>query len=621
MAAGVAAGLASALAVTWGAYHLPGGGVDGAYLLMVLPVLAVTRLLGWREALAAVAAGSAAVCLGPVPAARETTAAGVAWTAVFAATGAAVALTGRAAATAERTHVCRERQGEFSDRLRRLIDADMIPMALRRAGGRRAGEVAEANDSWLALVGRERAELEAGGLRWDQVVPPAARAAERLAARAVAAADGYGPYQTTYVRADGRVVPVTVYLVRVDARDVLAVCLDVSEQAAAADRLRTRAADLTAADRRKDEALAMLAHELRGPLAPIVNATDILRRRGGNPADLAKWVGVIEASVAVLVRLVDDLLDVARIQHGKVDLDRQVVDLCELVRAAADAARPLMAERRHQLYLGLPPDGRAVYASVDPRRLTQVVGNLLTNAARYTPPGGTVEVAVARDGADAVVSVRDDGEGLSPDAAEHIWEPFFQCRVPGEAMDRPVGGLGLGLTLVRRLVEQHGGRVGVRSDGPGRGSTFEARVPAQTAAWEVFRRDPPAPDRPPARRVLVVDDEYVIAESTAETLRLDGHTVNVVHDGEAALAAVGALSPDVTLLDIGLPGLDGFEVARRMRAAGVGGTLVAVTGYAGHGDRDTGREAGFDHYLPKPVHPDALRAILAAPRPQPPAAA
>jgi signal transduction histidine kinase len=378
------------------------------------------------------------------------------------------------------------------------------------------------------------------------------------------------------------------------------------------DGLRSSEEALRAADRRKDEFLAMLGHELRNPLAPILLGVQLLRLRsdGGTEEEHA----VIERQVRHVARLVDDLLDVSRITRGKVQLQRAPVEISAVLAGAIDIVRPLYEERSHALYVDAPRDGLLVDA--DAVRLVQVMANLLTNAAKYSEPGGRVDVTAARDGGDVVVSVRDRGAGIGPEMLGRVFDLFEQ----GErALDRAQGGLGVGLTVARSLVELHGGRISAHSDGPGRGSTFVVRLPAISLAPPAA--EPGEADGLRARagggalRVLVVDDNADAAEVLAEALRVQGHHVVAAHDGEAALELAAGLRPDAAVLDIGLPGMDGYELARRLRAllhpARV--RLVALSGYGQDADRRASQGAGFDRHLVKPADLDALVDALAQP--------
>jgi PAS domain S-box-containing protein len=365
-----------------------------------------------------------------------------------------------------------------------------------------------------------------------------------------------------------------------------------------------------AANRAKDEFMAMLGHELRNPLSPILTALQLMTLRGITGAERERVV--IERQVRHLTRLVDDLLDVSRIARGKVELKTEVIELGAIVASAIEVASPLLEERTHTLTVDVPRRGLPIEA--DAARLTQVVSNLLTNAAKYTPPGGRVWVSAAPEGAEVLLRVRDNGIGIAPDVQPRIFDLFMQGRQP---LDRAQGGLGLGLTIVRSLVERHGGRVHVSSEGSGRGSEFAIRLPLAVTA--PVTADQPAADHEVvsagiehAPRILIVDDNEDAAEMLEDVLRSKGYRTHVAHDGPGALAAAAALRPDVALLDIGLPVMDGYELASRLRELpGLHGIrLVAVTGYGQSSDRKRSAAAGFSHHLVKPVDLALLDAIL-----------
>lgn len=371
---------------------------------------------------------------------------------------------------------------------------------------------------------------------------------------------------------------------------------------------------LREADRRKDEFLAMLAHELRNPLAPIRMAVRIVREDGAEEATLARNHAIIERQVGHMARLLDDLLDVSRITRGMVRLDREPLDLGEVVQATVDACRTLFEDKTHQLFLSVPSEPLCVEG--DHVRLEQVVVNLLTNAAKYTDPGGRIEVELLREGDDAVLCVRDTGRGIEPELLPHVFELFRQ----GErALDRSQGGLGIGLTLVKNLVELHAGRIEARSEGGNRGSEFIVRLPLVKVA-RPREELKPASSRTASQtaapssggRVLVVDDNQDGAISLAEILSLWGFEVQAVHDGATALREIQANGVDVVLLDIGMPGMDGYQVARRIREKqrGNGPVLIAMTGYGRVEDRQEAWAAGFDHHLTKPIDPDQVRQLL-----------
>jgi len=373
--------------------------------------------------------------------------------------------------------------------------------------------------------------------------------------------------------------------------------------------LELRARELAEADRRKDEFLAMLAHELRNPLAPIRNALEIIRL-DGDPGAVSAARETAGRQVGHMTRLIDDLLDVSRITQGKIELKTGPVDLGAVIRHAVEAARPLVDAGRHQLVVRTP--SRPVPIRGDRTRLEQVVANLLNNAAKYTEPGGRIELSADSDGGQVVVRVRDNGVGLTAEMLPRVFDLFAQA---DGTLARAQGGLGIGLTLVRNLVEMHGGRVSAASDGPGLGSEFTVRLPvaADPAAGADAAEPAPAPGPPSALRVLVVDDNVDSARSLARVLKLWGHQPRVAHGGQEALDSALAGPTDLVLLDIGLPGMDGYEVARLLlsRTGAAAPALMALTGYGQQEDRNRSRDAGFGHHLTKPVDLDELRGLLA----------
>jgi two-component system CheB/CheR fusion protein len=402
------------------------------------------------------------------------------------------------------------------------------------------------------------------------------------------------------------------------ASRLLGVTMDVDERRRLEEELRRRAADLVDADRRKDEFLAMLAHELRNPLAPLMNAAALLAVSGDDPRVLRAARELITRQVRHVTRLVEDLLDVARITSGKIELRRAPMDLAAVVRLAVDDATPGAVARRQRLVVDVAGD--ACWVHGDAVRLAQVVGNLLDNAIKYTPEAGRVSVGLRREDGLAVLHVRDSGVGMSGPLVERAFDLFAQG---ARALDRGESGLGVGLTLVRRLVELHGGRVTATSEGPGKGSEFVVRLPALADAPARAAEAPAVPTDggrgASRRRVLVVDDNVDTARATALLLEADGHAVETAHDGRKALDVARAFRPEVVLLDIGLPGMNGYAVARALRAdAALGAArLIAVSGYGRESDRALAREAGFDEHVVKPVDPDALSALVGEVSPRP----
>jgi two-component system CheB/CheR fusion protein len=393
---------------------------------------------------------------------------------------------------------------------------------------------------------------------------------------------------------------------RVDAR--------TSELADANAQLRSSEARLLEANRHKDEFLAMLSHELRNPLAPIRTGVELLKGPGTAATVRAEIHRVVERQMAHLVRLVDDLLDVSRISAGKLAIDVHRVDLCEIVGQTIDAVRPLLHASRHQIRVSVP--SRPVPVDGDPVRLAQVVSNLLQNAGKFTPPGGVVSVVVQQAGDRAEIRVRDNGVGIPAEFLPRVFDRFTQI---APAPDGSGGGLGLGLTLVHGIVTLHGGSVEALSDGPRRGSEFVVRLPSAPAEHAAADGDQPGstvasvPAAVTRRRVLVVDDNADNAATLSILLRQLGHHVEVADDGEMALARAHYFRPDVILLDIGIPKLDGYAVCRELRRHEWGRHIrvIAQTGFGEEQDRRRSAEAGFDEHLVKPIDPARLGAVLA----------
>jgi signal transduction histidine kinase len=384
---------------------------------------------------------------------------------------------------------------------------------------------------------------------------------------------------------------------------------EVLERRRLEQELLRRAAELVEEDRRKDEFLAMLAHELRNPLAPIQTAAHVVRLKGPLAPDLQWANDVIVRQSQHLTRLVDDLLDVSRITRGKVSLHLQRVDLALIAERAVEACRPLVDARKHNLRLSTPTG--PVEVDGDPTRLAQVISNLLNNAAKYTEEGGRIDLIIERTAKDAIVRVRDNGIGIAPDLLPRVFDLFVQA---DRSLDRSQGGLGIGLTLVKSLVDAHHGSVTATSAGVGKGSEFTIRLPLKTAGVVAASCDgTPAPSAAAAqRRILIVDDNVDAAESLAALLRLAGHETRLAFDGPSALTAAGEFRPTVVLLDIGLPGMSGYEVARclRQNASHRDLLLIAVTGYGQEEDRQQARDAGFDYHFVKPMDPDVLHELL-----------
>ena len=370
--------------------------------------------------------------------------------------------------------------------------------------------------------------------------------------------------------------------------------------------LRDRALQLQRADANKSQFLAMLSHELRNPLAPLRNGLAILQRNPA-PAALQSTLAMMERQITQAARLIDDLLDVSRIDRGKLEFRKERVALDAILRSAVETAMPSIEGKHHELVVHYP--GRSLQVDGDPVRLAQVVGNLLNNAAKFTPPGGRIELSLRADGDEALLAVKDNGIGIERGRLEEVFEMFVQIDTSRHAS---AGGLGLGLTLVRAIVEHHGGRVEGRSAGIGHGAEFVVTLPLARSAAQ------PAPPRPVARtdvrrRILVVDDNVDAADTLAELLRLSGHVVEAAYEGKTALQLADKLRPDIAFIDLNMPGIDGYALAQQLRAAPWGRAvkLVALTGMGQKTDQERTRGAGFDEHLTKPADPERLARVAA----------
>ena len=474
------------------------------------------------------------------------------------------------------------------------------------------------NDQWYRYTGTTPVQMEGWG--WQRVHDP--RVLPDVMARWQASIATGEPFEMVFPLrgADGQF---RRFLTRVnpvrdaDGRVVrwFGTNTDVEAERRATeanDRLREREQaarrEAEAASRAKDEFLAMLGHELRNPLAPILTALQLMKLRGSD--DTARERVVIERQVKHLTRLVDDLLDVSRITRGKVELREEVVELADVVAKAIEMTSPLLEERQHTLRVDVRRRGLAVKG--DPTRLGQVVANLLTNAAKYTGQGGDISVEAASNGDDVVLRVRDNGMGIAPEVLPHIFDLFVQER---QAIDRAQGGLGLGLTIVRSLVERHGGTVAAHSAGVGRGAEFTIRLPRTSAAERATPRrgkDGAAAVARRTLRVLVIDDNADAADMLGRALLAHGYAAQVAYDGLHALRVVGEFRPHVAFIDIGLPVMDGYELARHLREdpACAGMRLIAVTGYGQASDRARALAAGFEAHLVKPVDWESITRLL-----------
>jgi signal transduction histidine kinase len=378
------------------------------------------------------------------------------------------------------------------------------------------------------------------------------------------------------------------------------------------DMLEQRTRELIAADRQKDAFLATLAHELRNPLAPIRNAVHIMQLKSPPEPDLQWGLDVIDRQLQQMTRLIDDLLDISRITQNVLELRRERLDLGAVLNMAVETSRPLIEDAGHAFAVTLPPEPVALDA--DPIRLAQVISNLLNNASKYTEWGGHIWLTAERQGNEAVVTVRDTGGGIPAEVLPHVFDMFMQG---DRSRDPAQSGLGIGLSLAKRIVELHGGTITAHSDGPGHGSTFTVRLPAvhePLSARPRARHGRARQEPTVSRRILVVDDERLSAASLGKLLEIAGHEIRTAHDGLEALGMADEFRPDVVLLDIGLPKLNGHEVARRIRRQpwGQGTALIALTGWGQETDRHLSKEAGFDHHLVKPVNSSALLQLLAS---------
>ena len=384
----------------------------------------------------------------------------------------------------------------------------------------------------------------------------------------------------------------------------------LSELTNAEAALRAQSERLRDSDRRKDEFLATLAHELRNPLAPIRNALQIIQIAGNDGPAVEQARQMMERQLGQMVRLIDDLLDVSRISRGKFELRRERVELAAAIKSAVDTAQPLIDAAGHRLTVST--GSRSVYLDADPVRLAQIFSNLLNNAAKYMERGGHIWLSVTPKEHEVVVSVRDTGIGIPAEALPGIFDMFAQL---DHSLERAQGGLGIGLTLVKQLLEMHGGRIEARSDGPGKGAEFIAHLPIVT----VTSRRPPADtagkerEGIPTCRILVADDNRDAAESMSTVLRLMGNEVRTVHDGMQAVEEAAAFRPDMVLLDIGMPRLNGYDAARRIRAERWGKSMmvVAMTGWGQDEDKRLASEAGFDRHFTKPVDPRDVEQLIA----------
>ena len=503
----------------------------------------------------------------------------------------------------------RQRQYELRDRLslQTLLAAIVESSDDAIVGKNTEGIILTWNKAAERLFGY-RAE-EAVGRPITIVIPPDRLDEERRILANILRGERMTHYETVRMTRDGRRFHVSLTISPI--RDASGRIVGASKVARDISAQKKAEQDLREADRKKDEFLAMLAHELRNPLAPIRNSLTLLEIAGQADPTIERVRGILERQVGHMVRLVDDLMEVSRITRGTIELRRERLNLADAIRSALETSEPLIRRAGLDTALELPP--QALYVDADPVRLTQIISNLLNNAAKYSDRSRRVVLTARGEGGEAVVSIRDFGVGIPADMLERVFDMFAQVQGPGRGGQ---GGLGIGLTLVRSLVQMHGGSIAAASEGAGKGSTFTFRLPLV----EARARSPERPIRRAARglslRVLVVDDNRDAADSMGLVLARAGAEVEVVHDGATALDRVERFHPALVLLDIGMPGMDGYEVARRIRArpALQGIQLVALTGWGQAEDRLRSREAGFDHHLIKPAGIDELCALLPSTR-------
>jgi PAS domain S-box-containing protein len=468
-----------------------------------------------------------------------------------------------------------------------------------------AGRINSWNRGAESIFGHAREEIV--GKPIYTIIPPELHPEEHEIIEKLRAGERVEHYETVRMRKDGsrRDISLTVSPVR----DPFGNLVGVSKVGRDITERKQAQRDLAEEARRKDEFLAILAHELRNPLAPIRYALSIARQARLSDAQRKRSDEVIERQVEHMSRLLDDLLDVSRIARGHVELRRKWIDLTSVIGAAIDAARPLLDRKGHNLSLDLPRE--ALRLEADPVRLTQILSNLLTNAAKYTDRGGQIQLRAWRDGDSIAIAVRDNGIGISPEMAPRLFSLFAQA---APALNRSEGGLGIGLALVKGFVEKHGGTVEVRSEGTHQGSEFIVRLPTGrgTAERPSSRDDDGKGAAPKRLRVLVADDNDDSAQTCAMLLQFWGHEVRTASNGEEALAVAEQFRPEVALLDIGMPQLSGYEVAERLRQCpwGQAATLIAVTGWGQEDDKHQANQAGFDHHLTKPVDPKQLQPLI-----------
>jgi PAS domain S-box-containing protein len=466
------------------------------------------------------------------------------------------------------------------------------------------GIVTSWNPAAMRLFGYEPGEIIGKSIL--TIIPPELHAEEDQILARLRRGERVDHYETIRIAKDGRRIDIslTVSPIKDDDGEVIGaskIARDITERKRTEHLLRE-------SNRQKDEFLATLAHELRNPLAPICAAAELLKNAKSMAPELRAATAILERQARQMTHLVDDLLDVSRITSGRIRLHREPLELAELLKAVVETYRQSAESTRHQI--SLAAGGGPAYVSGDRTRLTQIFSNILHNAVKYTPPAGRIEIALRTENRQAAVSVRDNGMGIPAEMLEHIFEPFAQL---DRSYERADGGLGIGLTLAKKLVEMHDGRIEARSAGRGKGTEFLIHLPAIAAAPVQRASAPPRhSDTMASCRVLIADDNHDAAVSLSMLLQAMGHDTRVVHDGVEALEEAEIFRPDIVLLDIGMPRLDGYETARRLasRPWAADTQIVAVTGWGQETDRQRAKDAGFHRHLVKPVDLDALREVM-----------
>jgi PAS domain S-box-containing protein len=492
-------------------------------------------------------------------------------------------------------------------RFRRLADANLIGVGF----GDGQGNVTYVNDEMLRMMGQRREDFEAGRVNWKQAIAPEYAETYRRTTETLVREGSVVGYEKAFLKPDGQRTYFlgAAALLEKGSNAHVRIALDLTELKRTQQERERLLEQLRETDRRKDEFLAVLAHELRNPLAPIKNSLEVIKRASSTTEVLQKARDTMERQVGHMVRLIDDLLDVSRITHDRLELRRSVCELGAIIAQAVQTVQPLADAKRHTIEVRLPP--QSIHLDADAVRLTQVFINLLDNACKYSEPGGQITITAAKEGETQVaVNVQDNGAGIPEHLLSSVFDMFTRA---DQSLERAQGGLGLGLTLVRRMVELHGGSVEAHSAGRGHGSRFTVRLPTLEAGAALRT----VPGRRPevaatGRRILVVDDNRDATETLTLLLQLTGHQTFSAYDGASALAAAETFRPDLVMLDIGLPEMNGYEVARRVRAQPWGKDilLIALTGWGQEEDRRRSREAGFDAHIVKPVDHAQLVDLL-----------